>query len=114
MDIYTHIGEIIAAIIVALFAMLVPKLRAYLTAAAQKTQTEELLEFIYELVRAAEQQYKKNDPTGEKRLSYCKKILFDEKGISLTPEIRAIIEGAVYELNGTPKYFTGKGVEDAE
>lgn len=55
-------------------------------------------DFLDELVHAAEQMYKGDDPGGSKRLSYVQNILI-ESGYELTDVVRALIESKVYDLN---------------
>lgn len=54
--------------------------------------------FLTELVYAAEQMYKGEDPDGSKRLSYVQELLI-ESGYELTDVVRALIESKVYDLN---------------
>ena len=54
--------------------------------------------FVAEVVAAAEQMYKKDDPNGSIRLGYVQKMLI-EAGYDLTDEIQAVIESKVYEIN---------------
>lgn len=54
--------------------------------------------FIEELVAAAEQMFKKNDPDGVIRLEYVQDSLIDA-GYEITAAVRAMIESKVYSIN---------------
>jgi hypothetical protein len=54
--------------------------------------------FIEELVAAAEQMFKKNDPDGVIRLEYVEDSLIDA-GYEITEAVRALIESKVFSLN---------------
>lgn len=54
--------------------------------------------FIEELVAAAEQMFKKNDPDGVIRLEYVQDSLLDA-GYEITAAVRAMIESKVYSIN---------------
>lgn len=54
--------------------------------------------FIAELVAAAEQMYKKNDPDGSLRMDYVQKMLVNA-GYDVTEAIQALIESKVFSIN---------------
>ena len=54
--------------------------------------------FIEELVAAAEQMFKKNDPDGVIRLEYVQDSLIDA-GYEITAAVRAMIESKVFSIN---------------
>lgn len=54
--------------------------------------------FVSELVTAAEQMFKKDDPDGSVRLEYVQDMLV-EAGYDITEAIRAMIESKVFEIN---------------
>lgn len=54
--------------------------------------------FIEELVAAAEQMFKKDDPDGTVRLDYVQNTLIDA-GYEITEAIRALIESKVFSIN---------------
>ena len=54
--------------------------------------------FITELVAAAEQMYKKDDPDGSVRLGYVQEMLV-EAGYDITNAVQALIESKVFEIN---------------
>lgn len=54
--------------------------------------------FIEELVAAAEQMFKKDDPDGIIRLEYVEDSLIDA-GYEITEAVRALIESKVFEVN---------------
>lgn len=72
-----------------------------------KFENENLDKFIEECVKAAEQMYKLEDPSGDKRLAYVQKMLV-EAGYEMTEAIRAIIESKVYEVNIANKVGVAK------
>ena len=55
-------------------------------------------QFIADLVAAAEQMHKKDDPDGKIRLEYVKTMLL-EAGYEITDGIKATIESKVFEIN---------------
>ena len=61
---------------------------------------EKLDTFIAELVAAAEQMYKKDDPDGTARLRYVQTMLIGA-GYDITDAIQAMIESKVFEINLT-------------
>ena len=61
-------------------------------------QTEKLDLFIAELVAAAEQMYKKDDPDGTVRLNYVQQMLV-EAGYDITSAVQALIESKVFSIN---------------
>lgn len=54
--------------------------------------------FIAELVAAAEQMYKKEDPDGSIRLDYVQEMLV-AAGYDVTNAVHALIESKVFEIN---------------
>ena len=54
--------------------------------------------FVAELVAAAEQLYKKDDPDGKMRLNYVESMLI-QAGYDITNAVRAMIESKVFEVN---------------
>ena len=54
--------------------------------------------FVAELVAAAEQMYKKDDPDGTVRLNYVLDMLIDA-GYEITEALLAVIESKVYGIN---------------
>lgn len=71
---------------------------------------EKLDLFIVELVAAAEQLYKQQDPDGTVRLKYVQDMLI-EAGYEITDAIRALIESKVFEINITTKALKAGGAE---
>lgn len=59
-------------------------------------------QFIADLVAAAEQMYKKDDPDGSARLHYVQSMLV-EAGYEVTEFIQAMIESKVFDINLTNK-----------
>ena len=54
--------------------------------------------FIADLVAAAEQMYKKDDPDGSERMQYVQTMLV-EAGYEVTEFVQAMIESKVFEIN---------------
>lgn len=83
-------------------------------------QAEKLDLFIAELVAAAEQMYKKDDPDGSVRMGYVQNMLI-EAGYELTEAVKALIESKVFSINlvnrsekvANPAPVLGFGGEDA-
>lgn len=67
--------------------------------------------FIAELVAAAEQMYKKDDPDGSVRNLYVQKMLA-EAGYELTDAVKALIESKVFNINLTNAAVTDGGDGD--
>lgn len=65
--------------------------------------------FVTELVAAAEQMYKKDDPDGSFRNLYVQKMLA-EAGYELTDAVKALIESKVFNINAFN--FTNATVTD--
>ena len=63
-------------------------------------EKEEVLldQFIADLVAAAEQMYKQNDPDGSERLHYVQAMLV-EAGYEVTEFVQAMIESKVFSIN---------------
>lgn len=96
------LGEILGLAILALIAVVLPKIRAYFVAKFGEEKTEAMIEQIKWLVAAAEQMYKERDPDGKLRKDFVKTQL-EALGVKITPDVDAIIEGCVYELNQARK-----------
>ena len=63
--------------------------------------------FITELVSAAEQMYKGNDPDGTVRLAYVESML-RKAGYDITDAVKALIESKVFEINLVSKGSASK------
>lgn len=94
------------AVLVAV-GIIIPALRKWIVTKTDNENLNEVKQWAYSVVWAAEQLYnkvEKNDPDGEKRRHYAYHAVnrFAQKlGLALTTsEIEAIIECAVHELNG--------------
>lgn len=74
-----------------------PKLTAWLSAKTGNEKLAILRTTIAEYVRAADQMFKTDDPTGEVRNDYVKEQLVSI-GIEITDAIDAYIESAVLQL----------------
>ena len=87
-------GTVLATII----AYLAKEAISYVKTKREKEEKNALDKFICELVHAAEQMLKNEDPTGSARLSYVQQMLI-EAGYELTDAVRATIEAYVYKIN---------------
>ena len=98
----TEITEILiritAAILAAVATFLVKEAVRYIQIKREQEEKSVLDRFICELVYAAEQLLKDEDPSGSARLGYVQQMLI-EAGYELTDTIRATIEAYVYEIN---------------
>lgn len=95
------IGKIIAALFVGLTYYALRKLTEYLEAQKESIKNKDLLLLIDSFVEAAEQLYKLNDPTGEKRKQYVEQQLM-ALGYAITEQVEAYIEASVFEVNQIP------------
>lgn len=92
------IGKIVGAAIVALLFFALKKLKEYIEIQKQSIENKDLLLLIESLVEAAEQMFKLNDPTGEKRKTYVEEQLV-ALGYEINKKLDAYIEAAVFEIN---------------
>lgn len=90
--------KILAAGVIALIGMLLPKVKQYLTEKFGQDKIDKVGELVNVFVAAAEQLLKQDDPTGEKRKAYVVDQL-KALGYEVTEWINAYIESAVYNLN---------------
>ncbi len=99
MDIWIDIiGKIAGIAFVTIVYFAYGKLKAYLEARIDSMENDDLALLIASFVEAAEQLFKVDDPTGQKRKEYVIKQL-TELGYTITSQIDALIESAVYEIN---------------
>lgn len=70
-------------------------------------------QFIADLVAAAEQMYKKDDPDGTERLHYVQSMLV-EAGYEITEVVQAVIESKVFSINLATKGAEQIVLEGAE
>ena len=92
------IGKLIAALFVGLTYYALRKLTEYLEAQKESIKNKDLLLLIDSFVEAAEQLFKADDPTGQKRKKYVEEQLM-ALGFAITEQIEAYIEASVYEIN---------------
>ncbi len=100
------IGRLLAAAFVGVVCWLAPKVKAWLEARTDEATTAKIMELVRSFARAAEQLYHDDDPTGAKRNQFVK-LQLTELGVELTDAVVSMIEGAVFDINHTPK--VGKG-----
>ena len=90
--------KIAALVILLAGSYLVKQFSSYLKDNNKEMASDALDKLIDELVRAAEQMFKKDDPSGSTRLDYVEGMLIAE-GYDLTETIRAQIESKVFQIN---------------
>ena len=88
----------VAAVAGAVLAYLAKVAAQYIKQRLTAAERANLDTFVAELVAAAEQTLRKDDPTGDLRLDYVQKMLV-AAGYDLTEAIMALIESKVYEIN---------------
>ncbi len=94
------IGKILRWVVVALVAYLTPKVNAWLEEKAGAEKAEKIRMLICELVQAAEQLFKAEDPDGTIRKRYVEEQL-TALGYKVTEDINAMIESEVWRINLT-------------
>lgn len=96
------VGRILAylAMLIVMYAVktVTPVFKSWLTAHANRDTADNVLALVDSFVRAADQLYHDDDPTGEKRQEYVKKQLMDT-GVELSNAVLSMIEGAVFNVN---------------
>ena len=97
-EIIAIVGKILAAAVVALFAYLAPKIKAWLNTKIDSEETEKVLLLIENFVTAADQLYKADDPTGVIRKKYVEDQL-KALGYAITDKLNSFIESAVKKCN---------------
>lgn len=109
-EILNIIIKLVAALLAFGVGWLVKYLISLLRSKLDENGAEKLDLFIAELVAAAEQLYKQQDPDGTVRLRYVQDMLI-EAGYEMTDAIRALIESKVFEINITTKALKAGGAE---
>ena len=109
-QIWNIIGKLLAALVVAMVAYLMPKVKAWLEARADRDTTDAVLALIQAFVQAADQLFHDNDPTGAIRMQFVKDQL-KATGVEVTDNIVNMIEGAVWAVNQAEAGKTGGGDE---
>jgi hypothetical protein len=92
------IGKILGWAIVVIITYLTPKVNAWLVEKVGAEKAEKLRKLIEELVAAAEQMFKEDDPTGEIRKKYVEQQV-EALGYQITEDVNAMIESMVWRLN---------------
>lgn len=98
MEIYEIIGKLLGAVVVAILAYFAPKVKTWMNVHMNKTMVDNVMVLVDAFVRAADQLYHDDDPTGEKRNAYVKKQLM-LAGVEITETVINLIEGAVFDVN---------------
>lgn len=97
-DIINIVIKIAATLLAFGAAWLGRYLVSFLKTNLDEKQTVILDQFIADLVAAAEQMYKQDDPYGSIRLDYVQTMLV-EAGYEITEAIQAMIESKVFSIN---------------
>lgn len=97
-DIINIIIKIVATLLAFGAAWLGRYLVSFLKTNLDEKQTVMLDQFIADLVAAAEQMYKQDDPDGSARLHYVQAMLV-EAGYEITEFVQAMIESKVFSIN---------------
>lgn len=92
------LGKIIAAAFVSLVFLALKELKAFILAKKDEIEDEKLRTLIESFVEAAEQMFKEDDPTGEKRKKYVEENL-EALGYKINEQINAYIEAYVFDIN---------------
>ena len=101
-DILDIVVKILAALLTMGITYVLTKVKKFLESRMSETDMDMLENLISSFCQAAEQQFKEDDPTGEKRLEYVKEQLV-KLGYEITDLIQAEIESAVWKINLTSK-----------
>lgn len=97
-DIMNIIIKVVATLLAFGAAWLGRYLVSFLKTNLDDKQDAILDQFIADLVAAAEQMYKKDDPDGTERLHYVQAMLV-EAGYEVTELVQAMIESKVFSIN---------------
>lgn len=98
MEILEIIARILGALLACGLIYFLPKIDSYLKEKLDEERAAKLKRIVSELVEAAEQLYKKDDPDGSIRKQYVEEQL-KALGYQLTEYINALLESAVLNLN---------------
>ena len=98
MEILEIIARILGALLACGLIYFLPKIDSYLKEKLDEERAAKLKRIVFELVEAAEQLYKKDDPDGTIRKQYVEEQL-KAIGYQLTEYINALLESAVLNLN---------------
>lgn len=92
------IAKILAALLAGGAAWLAMKAKEFLKTQAEATASDWVVDLVNAFCEAAEQQFKLDDPTGEKRKAYVQEMLV-AAGVEVSAVVDALIESAVYRIN---------------
>lgn len=98
MEILEIIARILGALLACGLIYFAPKINAYLNEIVGEEKAAKLKRIVIELVRAAEQLYKAEDPDGTIRKKYVEGQL-EALGYELTNYVNSLIESEVLNLN---------------
>lgn len=103
--------ELFANVIISILGLavlwLTHKAERVLKARAEAEEAEKGDKIIYQIVAAAEQTLKADDPTGQKRMAYTLDLL-TQLGFEINKAMMARVEAAVYGLNQERELWGGK------
>lgn len=97
-NLYEITGNLLAAFAVGLLLYFRPKLNEWLEARTGKDHYDQLMQLVTSFARAAEQLYRDQDPSGQKRQQFVQGQL-RALGVEVTEAVINMIEGAVWEIN---------------
>lgn len=109
-NIYKIIGKLLAVFLVAICAYLAPKVKWWLETNASKEDNENIKILVDSFVKAAEQLFHDDDPTGEYRKNYVMEQL-TLLNIDITSQVMNMIEGAVWEVNNRTMLATKDSID---
>ncbi len=90
--------KIVATLLAFGLGLLLKQLGSWLKSNLNEKERTMLDRFVSELVAAAEQMYKAEDPDGSIRLSYVESMLV-QAGYDITDAVKALIESKVFDIN---------------
>jgi hypothetical protein len=102
--------KIVATLLALGLGWLVKRLSAWIKTKLDEKEVEMLERFVSELVAAAEQMFKAEDPDGSVRLHYVESMLV-QAGYDVTAAVTALIESKVFDINLAKKEV---GIEDGK
>ena len=90
--------KVVATLLALGLGLLLKQIGSWIKSKQSERENAMLNAFIAELVAAAEQMYKKEDPDGSIRLDYVESMLV-QAGHDITDVVAALIESKVFEIN---------------
>ena len=110
-EIFNIIGSILGAAFVAILAWVGAKFKEWIATKVDKETQDILYGIIDNFVRAAEELYKEEDPSGIIRKTYVQENL-RKLGYLINEEVNAYIESKVFDINLEQKLVDKEEVEE--